>query len=325
MLKMMKKKMMMNRFQNKKAMFLVFSLWVFVLMTIFCYALSYRTTVEVRKTKFLISTFRAHSLAVSGVKAVKQNLLNSAKEEMFEDGISNNQDWATELSKTVEFKAPRRSGEFSAKATDLGAKININLIKEEHLLSLLEWAEANQLVSNAKNISDAILDYIDEDDENRGSSTEENAKNSYLNTIEELNYIKAIAEQDMTFFIENFTVYGDNAKLNINTASNSIINVVLAILQEKHNLPEDIYNQIIEARNDNIDSASKEDTGFSKESWAALLSDAGTFKDKLEEWFTIDAANIFEITSTAKIDKIEKQITSIVDIKNNKTLSWFEK
>ncbi len=108
---------------KRKGFFLIFSLWLFFLLSLFCIGLGFRTFVETRKTKLFLNRSRAFYLAVSGVKMAQGVLGDDELDEV----VHLQQAWATGISKqAIAFSSPRKQGRLAVVIEDESSRLDIN-------------------------------------------------------------------------------------------------------------------------------------------------------------------------------------------------------
>lgn len=188
---------------------------------------------------------------------------------------------------------------------DEDIKLNINKIvnqngtvnQEVHdsfkrLLSFLEIKES---------VADIIIDWIDEDNEERAGGGEENSKNALLYSVDELLKIKGIMPEDYVRLSPYITIYGDGL-ININGADK----FVLMSLSE--DITEELAKRLI---------AYRELTPF--KTWQGLNRVAGfeTIYTSLAGRITVKGDAFLIEVRTYKEDLI-RHITAIVMFNGNK-------
>ncbi|MFH1768777.1 MAG: hypothetical protein ABH858_06430 [Candidatus Omnitrophota bacterium] len=285
---------------KRKGFFLVFSLWLFFLLAVFCLGLGFRTLIVTRKTKLFLNRMRAHYLALSGVKLGRTVL---ASDEQAADYLR--EEWANQIEEEVIFSSPKRTGKFTVMIEDETSRIRILDTKENLLTQLLE----RQGVEDAAEKVDYILDYIDSDGERRQSESEDNVKNEDFSVPEELLLIKKISGPDYESLKDYVTIFGDESdKLNINTVKSELFDILI----EDDNLRNDVLSvrlgpNLVEG---------DEDDGY--------YGDGGTgLPEGLDTVFTT-SSNIFRITAQGEAGTIKKKITCIINKDSGKIIYWHE-
>ena len=134
-------------------------------------------------------------------------------------------------------------------------KLNINKVKQDLIKKILKTCGAEETIVNE--ISDSLLDWRDQDDLHHSDGGEKDyymeepgqylAKNYELENIEELLLLKGMdktiyyGEDPLPGLKDFFSIRGSDAKLDVNTASPGVFQIV------KNISPEDI-EQIVQAR-----------------------------------------------------------------------------
>jgi len=188
---------------------------------------------------------------------------------------------------------------------DEDIKLNINKIVNQN-------STVNQEVYNSfkrllvfleikESIADIIIDWIDEDSEERAGGGEENSKNAVLYSMDELLKIKGITHEDYIRLLPYITIYGDGL-ININGADK----FVLMSLSE--DITEDLAERLI---------AYRELTPFKQ--WQGLNNVVGfeTIYTSLGGRVTVKG-NSFLIEVKAYKDDLIRHITGIVMFNGNK-------
>ena len=167
---------------NKKGSFLILALWLFTLLSIFCLGLGFRTFIATKKTKLLLDSVRAHTLASSGVKLAIKILEEDKEGEENVDHLQ--EEWAKEKEEKEVFLSPKRVGSLTLNIEDEYSRLDINSASQEKLNNLFEQEGVESYDTKVK----YILDYIDEDADplSGNPESEEDVKNEPLNALEEL-------------------------------------------------------------------------------------------------------------------------------------------
>ncbi len=187
------------------------------------------------------------------------------------------------------------------KIEDENAKFNINSIiqpngKEdsdalESLKKLFEYLNINT------NLALVIADWIDTDSEPRFYGSEDNAKNMFLSTVDELKLIKGI-DKNVFDRITPYITVSDKWpwKINMNTAK-------LPVLVSFKNMTETLAKRIIDYR----DTAP-----FEKNADIVKVSGMEQIGQRLQSKIDIKCSNL-RITSKATVNEITRTIESVVD------------
>ena len=226
-------------------------------------------------------------------------------------------------------------GSFKLVIEDEGGKIPVNLLltggtgsapnqKVRDLLSRLLTGPFRLEKRKADDIIDAIVDWIDTNDEVTGGGAEGayyaglprpyTVKNAPLDCIEELLMVKGISAElfygtaESPGLVQCLTVFGDPSKVNINI--NTAPKPVLMALDERMTNKE--VALIEEYRRDERNNLS--DTGWPQRiSGVPISSDLITFKSET-----------FRITAIGLKERMTERITGVVkrDVNKVKLLAW---
>ncbi len=300
---------------KRKGFFLIFALWLFLLLSIFCLGLGFRSFITTKKTKLSLNRTRAFYMAVSGVK-IAQSLLIDDRDGVGVDNLK--EAWAVlgreENSEpiTINFSGPKKEGSLTVLIEDESSRLNINSLAEEAMpLENLEGTtlqvlfyilEINEEVAKIN----YILDYIDDDDDDeRAGGSEDRVKNGPLSCIEELLHVNGITADDYEKIKDLITVLSKD-KVNINTASQevweTIINASEIILDKDE---EDVIAGVLRVRLGYDGIEGNDDDGYYGEGGEEL-------PEGLEDLFSTES-DIFRIISEADIEGVKKRIVCIMD------------
>lgn len=193
----------------------------------------------------------------------------------------------------------------SIKIEDENAKFNVNsiiypngLTNKEALSSLeklLEYLNINPTLAMA------IADWIDPDHEPRLRNSEDNAKNSFLWSVDELRFIRGIDKNVFETVSPFITIYGDG-KININTAKVP----VLVCLHD--DMTEMLAKKIIDYR---------QSTPFEHPSHIVRVSGMETIGPQLLLTKIVVKSYNFRVTSNATVNEIVRVIESVMDTSMN--------
>lgn len=303
---------------KRKGVFLIFSLWVFLLLSIFCLGLGFSTYIQVKKTKLFINRSRAFALAVSGVKLARKVL--EADEDAGVDHLQ--EDWSIKVKKEINFSFPKESGVVWLTIEDELARININKIsamnKEIDGTSdsiLIKLFEAHGIYDADEKVG-YLLDYIDEDAQARCFDSEkgEEIKNAPLSVVAEILLVENICKDDYQHIKDRVTVFGDG-RININTVDKEMLELLID--------DDEVKNRIFEVRFGS--SEEKDDDGYYvEEEWQKLLEQLEEQPRRtLNVLFRINS-EFFRVTSLSDVGGVKEKITCVVD-RNTGIIYWYEK
>lgn len=128
--------------------------------------------------------------------------------------------------------------EYSVFIEDEGGKLNVNALKEKHkdvFQRLLEVRGISQ--QEAEVITDCLIDWLDEDNMPlpRGAEGKYyeslpepySCRNGQLESLEELTLVKGITPEVYEKIEKDLTIYGQDLKIGINSASREVVHAVL--------------------------------------------------------------------------------------------------
>jgi general secretion pathway protein K len=189
----------------------------------------------------------------------------------------------------------------SIKIEDENAKFNINSIIYQNGLTNSEALVTLQRLFEYLHIDSAlamaIADWIDPDSEPRLKDSEYAVKNAYLWSIDEMKLIKGVDKDIFETILPFITVFGDNTRININTAK-------LAVLVSLHkDMTETLAQKIIYYR---------ENTPFEDETYIVRVSGMETIGGYLQGKIAVKSS-YFRVTSTAVVNEIKRMIESVID------------
>lgn len=206
------------------------------------------------------------------------------------------------------------NGKVIVKVVDEGGKINLNaLIMRNKRLNRDVYSSLKKLLYILKlneDIADRIVDWIDEDSEPRIMDSEEGAKNSYLDSLDELLLIKGIDREAYDKLIPHVTVYGiiDRMNININTAS------IPVIMSLNDAMTEDMAKAIVSQRR------FKPFEGTDDPALTAIL---GPLKTQLMGKIDV-RSNFFHVTSMAEEEGIKRVIDSVLEIRGDVIVRYWK-
>lgn len=290
---------------REKGFFLIFALWFFLALSLFCLGLGFRTLIATQRTKMFLNKTRAFYLAVSGIKLARKVL----QEDKDRKTDHRQEDWAKLIEEKVLFTSPRKEARFSVMIEDESARLNINYTNAPTLKTFFE----EKGIEAPQEKADCILDYMDINPFSRSPEAFDcedvkQVKNEEFSTPEELLLVSNFTKEDYKR-VENFiTVFGDR-KINLNTVSEDLLTVLVE--------GEDLRDKILEVRLGTNDLPGDEDDGY-------FGGEEGeTMPPGLSHLFTTNS-QVFRIISEGNSSGIKKKIICIVRRDLDKILYWYE-
>ncbi len=266
-------------------------------------------------------------IAKSGFYAAAALLTDSKSEyETLRD------DWAQAEVLSAKSKSLFNNGSFIARIEDEKGKIPINKLVtgstvnndiKEVLLRLLKQKEFDLEEAKATEIVDAIIDWMDDNEEITGMGAESSyysslsvpytAKNAPLDCIEELLMVKGITNElfggtKKTPALAQFlTIYGTGV-ISINTAPKMVLRAL------SPEITDELADRIDEYRKNTNNDLSSVD-------WYKNVSGMGgvTIKADLIE---VAKSNYFRIYTTGVSDKMKQNIVGVLQRSPLKIMSW---
>jgi len=241
-------------------------------------------------------------------------------------------DWANAENLSAQSKTFFPRGRFIVKIEDEKGKIPLNKLVtggvvdtniEGVLLQLLKQPEFKLEGNKAAEIVDAIIDWVDDNEEITGMGAESAyyaslnppyaAKNAQLDCIEELLMIRGIhpnlfsGTKEQLGLGQFVTIYGTGV-ININTAPKMVLRA----------LSPDITVELADKMDEYRKQGSNE---LSSADWYKKVSGMGgvTINSKLIE---VAKSEYFKIYSTGVSDKMEQRISGVIQRQPFKILSW---
>lgn len=192
---------------------------------------------------------------------------------------------------------------------DENSRFNINsMIFQNGTLNSDSYAAFRRLLKNLgleEDISDILADWMDRDNSPRAGAAEEYAKNSHLDSSDELLTIRGISTDTYERLLPYITVYGylrrDSALININTAP------VPVIMSLDGRITADLAERVVRYR---------EIEPFKKTSDLVKVAGfEGSLGQSLMSRIIVKASN-YRIRASAENNKIKRVIDTVVEIKN---------
>lgn len=265
--------------KDEKASILIFILWVLVILSLLSIAVSYHSSADIKLARYESETIKALYLAKAGVAKMIAELNKDNN-----NYTSLNGDW----NKEKEFSFGKGNCLYSA--SDEEARFNLNSpnLSREYLIRL----------GLDDDMSQRLLDYKI----NKGEKGFE--------FIEELFLIDGMTRDIYSKIKDYVTIYrGNNSKVNINTASENMLSVILG--------DDLIMNRIIEFRNGDDGKSGAEDDGiFSEDNFSAVFGDFGVTPESILNYQALFnmKSTFFRITADASFSEDKNTIKRIVAV-----------
>ncbi|MFA5500042.1 MAG: hypothetical protein WC404_03065 [Candidatus Omnitrophota bacterium] len=223
---------------NKKGTILVTSLWIMTILAIFTTGIGFRVSIEARLNKNNMDRLKGIYLAKAGIIKSQELLArdNNSYDSVRECGIMvspiNTSGETDQLARI--FTEGLGDGKFTVSYEEEGKtlygmmdeerKININKASAEVLKNLLgsDNEEAAESIVNWRS-SNIRLPKGASDDYYRSLTPPYECKHADFSVIEELMLVKGVTPQLFESIKDCVTVYGDDGKININTATRRVM------------------------------------------------------------------------------------------------------
>ncbi len=263
-------------YADRRGVILVTTLWILALLTLLALGIGIRAGVGIKLVSFFLNSSKAYYLAEAGLR--KTVMLIERDENKKVDTL--NEKWACGFDfddeEYILKDIPLGEGTFTVSyefggaagggtvylygAQDEEGKLNINKLEFEMLLRLPDFTSE---------VADSIIDWRDEDEVGRLEGAEApyydeleqpyECKNGPFSVPEELLLVKGVTEEIYEGIRDIITVYpydGDG-RVNINTASQSVLTVIIG------DEFEDLPGKIVAFRNgDDEEPGTQDDRVF---------------------------------------------------------------
>ena len=318
---------------------LVICVWIVTILVLLAISIGRRASFESRILRYHLSRAQAYYLARSALERVY--LEKAADKSVDYDYLR--EDWSNKLKAdgSPEFKDfPLGSGTFTIKYAypkseksfygmqDEQSKININTIVDSSGKEIKErrdeFVKLLEGLGYDAELADKFIDWIDSNDdglyeERYYSGQGLKPKNAPLDRLEELIMIDGFTPGIIDAIAPQVTVYGNDGKININTASKEVL-LGLGFNDEKEASVILNYRNEGKAIKEIISSPATCD--FLDDGKLCLESGSGVKLERL-----ICKSEVYRASSFGTMNNVTKKITTVVEIKSGqapKQLYWYE-
>jgi len=230
------------RFQRirEKGFILVIVLVVVAFITALVVEFIYGVHATTSNLKNWTESQRLSLAAISGV--------NLASLAIKEQSRLNRYTYPERVEKPLENIMEGFEGKVIVRIEDEGGRLNLNslIMRNKRLNSDVydAFKRLLRILRLDEAIADRVVDWMDEDSEPRVRDSEDGAKNSSFDSIDELLLIKGIDRETYDKLIPHITIYGntDRMNININTAT------IPVIMSLSDMMTEEIAGQIVRQR-----------------------------------------------------------------------------
>jgi type II secretory pathway component PulK len=364
---------------KKKGVILIASLWIVAILSLFAVTVGRRASISLRLVSYDVAARKAYFIARAGMaralseKTIEHDMgLSSGIDALSQPWASNDDLFLRhafgEGYYTVgyEYPMPEKSEKKPPVIhglMDEQSKININKAPEDTLVNLLVYLGVDE--DSALSIAGSIIDWRDKDDEIASSGKEllYGAENLYyqglspsymckdmdFDNIYELILVKGITVDILARIRPYVTVYG-NGRVNINTASEPVLNALLGpdftTLASKIAYYRQGEDGIIGTRDDAwfsfgstiIERGEKglvEVKNLQDPQWYANIYGIRTNEyNRVRELISADspqfcvASDTYRAITLAEVDKVRVRLEAVYDLSDKqnppKIISWYQ-
>ncbi|MCK4463734.1 MAG: general secretion pathway protein GspK [Candidatus Omnitrophica bacterium] len=319
---------------SNKGSILITTLWIIAILSLLAMGIGFRSSLEVRLSKYNMDRLKARYLAKAGIEKARERLLNDGHpnyDTLHECGIALKDEETTKSIFNVKFDELGNetfSVYYTYKKEDEEGKktedIQYGMIDEERkidikLTNLLKMKDYKNILKRlSPNFTDEIINAIKDwqDSDNAGEAensyyeTERgySCKNGDFETIEELLLVKDVTGDLFNEVKDYITVYGGDEKININTAPEKVLGAVIN--------NNELVGSIVNYR-----KAIETGGGWTnKDAFVRFLIDRH-IDASLADYFTVKSSN-FRIISRGNVRKITKTVTCVVE-KEKKEIKYY--
>jgi hypothetical protein len=318
---------------NRPAVFLLFTLWAFLILTVLCYGLALRTKARTRATGGLIDRARARELAVSGISLGRRILVEERNNGNLQT-VHLNGGWALPCERRVTYRAPGGEGLLNVRISDESARFDLNTFEGE-LLFFFNWFQDRGAIDNGQRMAVGILDYRDSDTVERlvsEVSTERTSegdplKNAPLRSPLEFSLIPAIDDAGHALLDEVATVFGGRRQINVNTASFVVLEALFDFLETFYAVDPGVYTDIRTIRLGDDGQEMTEDDRYILPGFLETWSNAHQEPEKARrafETYCTTTGSLFRVDSVAAVDGVEHRVRAVCDTDSEAIIYWHE-
>jgi general secretion pathway protein K len=280
--------------KSEKGVALILTLLITAILVTLIVEVNYSTQVDLMIAGNFRNDLQAYYLAKSGINVAISYLKYDA-ETTRTDNLD--EDWAKPYP-----PIPVGSGFVEVVTEDENARINVNeVVKEDGMVSDA-LARLFEMLEVDVRILDAVIDWIDPDDEGEAESSYYESldppyvcKNAPLDTLSELLMIKDVTDEVYGKVSKYLTIHS-NGMININTVGKEVLmclgideGIAEGIIQYRGEKPFDTKEELKELQ---------------------LLDDE--VYTKIDPIIDVQS-NAFSVTSTGMVERVEKTIRAVID------------
>jgi general secretion pathway protein K len=318
---------------------MVIVLWVIMVLSLLISGFAFTMYVETQVASFSRKELKAEQLARSGVEVARMQLLLHMKAGTEAGYEALNQEWVTNTVLYVDHELGE--GKYTVKVIDEESKLPINLVTQDQLRRVMDLLGVEP--SDGDVIVDSILDWREPGELHRLNGAKSDyyqslsppyvVKGAPFDRIEELLLVRGVtrdlfygtdtnAEQTTTLGLKDFFSASPAGKLNVNTATNVVLQALLGV--------EDDQVAALLNRRDGIDGipGTDDDRPFnSTDEFVAELH--GSVNPQIlatvQPLLTV-RSSYFNVKSTGEVGGVKRTIIAILQRQDPyvTTVSWNE-
>lgn len=316
-------------------------LWILVILTILAVSIGRRVSLDLRLSRYQADRLKAYCLTRAGIQRAIAELDIDTSQNKY-DTLS--ESWSTGIDPAAKpifenIEIQEGSGEtFTVKTSDEDGKIDINTVSPkfpELLVALLKELKIEE--EDAQQLTNYIRIWRG-DAGLQTDSYSENFKKSPFIVPEELIVIlesfyqskgeenpqqKARETFDALKYLVTVYPLGQDAKININTASETVLTILarsIAETEEEKNSVNTFVEKILALRNQQPDKGFQSLDGITVE---GVGSEYDNILTRLKLNLSVQS-NYFKVDSTGNAIKIARKITAVYNRADKKIVYWHQ-
>lgn len=282
-----------NHLKSRQGFALILTLVILTILTAMIIEFSYSVYVATANLNNWKESQRLSQIARSGVSLAIKTISDIPSTELYK--------FKGSITIPISGIVSDFDGGIIVRVEDENSRFNLNsIISQNQELNRDAYNSFKRLLRNLgirEDIGDYIADWIDRDNEPRTRDSEENSKNAYMDSVDELLLIKTIDMETYSMLLPYITVYAHDKTftqlININTAS------IPVIMSLSNGMTKSLAEKIIHSRPfESVSEVEKVAPGLG----------LGTTK------ITVRAIN-YRITSIAEENKLKRIIECTSEIR----------
>ena len=288
-----------------KGVALITVMLILALATILSVSMSSRQQLDIHRSANILNFEQSYQYILGAESWAKQILLRDIKDNATD---SFNDDWATVLP-----PLPIEGGQMSGKIEDLQARFNVNnlvLAGQPQKLQIERFKRLLRHIEINEDMTSIIVDWLDSNEEVGFLGAEDNeylnlsppyrAANQAMKDISELLLVKGVDFESYEKLRPFVCVLKSGTAINVNTASAEVLSSLVKdiTLEDAKSLIKDRNKESHKKIEDFLEHPLLKNTKIKKEGLSV-------------------SSNYFQLNSTAQIERITVEYTSILNRENN--------